>query len=271
LINTDDSWLIYKCNLLFNVVALGKVNFMSKKVSTIIITAVCFVLIATLTIIYLLKEGIISTDNLFSNNELVNTTISDDINTGKIDSNLSQSASGESDLGYPVFAVLLREGTEYALQYVDEKHKTNEYSDIYIKFNSMNISKEKGDFDICEDWEETKDESGNIINEFSYVICNVTLINKGERNFLGGVNSICLSPFGKDPEYLCELRAYNSNKTKTLIKDYCLVEFEPNKEYNFNLAYIVEDYIIERDKDKMLLYCAFMYVPDIKKALMIEK
>jgi len=243
---------------------------MNKKVSTIIITAVCFVSIATLTIIYLLKEGIISTDNLFSNNEVVNTTIPDDINTGKIASNLSQSASSGSDLGYPVFLVLLREGAEYNLQYADENHKRNEYSDIYIKFKSIDISKKRGNFDICGDSSEIKDESGNIINDFSYVICNVTLINKGEKIFAAGINSLYLAPQGKNYEYLYYVQAYNSNKPNPFLKDYYAIDFIPNKEYNFNLAYIVEDYIIQDHKDDMLLYSGFVDT-DLINIPVIEK
>ena len=237
---------------------------MNKKTSTIIITIVCFVAIAAVTVGFLLKEGIINAGNIFSTNQNNEKNMSknsfDDTN------GTTNAEKNHDNLGYPIFLVLLREGAEYNLQYADEKHKTNEYSDIYIKFNSMNISKEKGDFDLCEDWDEKKDEAGNIINNYSYVVCKVTIINKGERSFLTTINNLFLS-LGKDYGY--ELRSYNSNN-RPFLKDYYTIDFAPNKEYDFNLVYIADDSLIQEFKDDMLLYSGFVDT-DLINIPVIEK
>jgi len=227
---------------------------MNKKATTIIITAVCLLSVAVLTVFYLSKQGIINADNIFTNNS-----------AGNHHKNKSDSLNNENGLGSPVPVVFLREGAEYNIQYSDEIHKIDEYSDFYIKFNSMEFTKQRGDFDNCEDVEAIQDESGHIINDYSYAVCRVTLINKGERIFYTTINGSLQLTMPQSP-YLCVLHAYNSGGQIPGSKGYGIVNFEPGQEYNFNLVYIINDSEVQQFKDNAILYCGFVYVPNMSKA-----
>ena len=243
---------------------MRKGNFMNKKSTTIIITVICFLSVAVLTVFYLSKQGIINTDNIFTNNATGN-------HQNASDSSNNVSEKNENDLASPVSAVFLKEGAEYNIQYSDKNYiiDIDEYSDLYIRFNSMEFTKQRGDFDICEDWGEVKDTSGNITNNFSYAVCNVTVTNKGKQDFLSSINNLQLTL--PSLPYLCVLRAYNSDGKNPDSKGYSVVNFEPNKEYTFNLAYPIEDSEIEQLKENALLYCGFLFVPNMSKAPIIEK
>ncbi len=217
---------------------------MHKNVSTIIITSVCFLAIIIVTISYLFKEGIISTDNLLYNYNYDNSQ------------NENNNEASESSLGYPIRRVLLKEGAECIVQYSDERYKIDEYSDIYVKFNSFKVSKNMGNFDLCDDWDEIKDEKGTITNNYSYVICNVTIINKGKLSITTAINYLHLW-FGIDNGYT-EIRSYNSGKSDTFLKDYYYVTFKPGEEYNYNIAFIVEDNLIHKYKSNLLLLAGFL-------------
>ena len=58
---------------------------------------------------------------------------------------------------------------------------------IYVKLNNISISKNKAElpeFDTFEDWDEIKDSQGNITNEYSYVVLNITSLDKGTQPFV---------------------------------------------------------------------------------------
>ncbi len=230
--------------LLRESLSLRGIMLMNKKICTIIISVVCIFAIIAVSIGYMFKQGIISIDNsLYSQ-------ISQSV------SNTEQSNSeSQYEFGYPIYQILLREGAEYNVQYSDERYETDEYADIYVKYNSLEVSKEIGDFDLVDDWDDVKDENGTIINDYSYVICNTTIINKGRFNLETGINYMHLY-FGTDINYT-SMRSFNSGKSDTYTKDYFLVNFEPNVEYNYNLVYIVEDDIIEKYGSDMLICAGF--------------
>lgn len=108
---------------------------MHKKTLTIIITAVCVFAIAIVTVGYMLKEGIINGDNLFVKN----------------DANSTSDELGGDDTAKLYSNAFLKEGAEC---YLDCGLKDNEKCPIYFKFNSLKVSKEMGDFDLCDDWDE---------------------------------------------------------------------------------------------------------------------
>lgn len=229
---------------------------MHKQVSTIIITTVCLFAVAVVAVGYMLKEGIINNDNLFiksdvnsSNNIDSTKTEPDGINTDDLFSN-----------------AFFREGSEC---YLDCGLEIDERCPIYFKFNSLDVSKEIGDFDLCDDWDEIKDENGTITNEYSYVTCNVTIINKGESNFETTINNLWLY-YGINAGYT-EVRSYNSKRSDTFKKDYYYVTFEPDVEYNFNIAYIVEDDVINDFKSEMLIFVTFVEPFGNKTYPVIEK
>ena len=210
---------------------------MNKKVLTIIITVISFIALSAVSVGFMIKEGIISANNLFLNKR-------SNIGTSE------KSTSNANNLDYPLFEAYIKEGANVTLQYADENCEIDEYCDIYFKMNEITISKLKGDFDICDDWEETKDINGNITNNYSYVICNVTVENKGKYKYFTSLNNMFL---GINKDHSAELRAYNSNKEITNRKHYCYINYEPNKEYNFNLAYIVEDSCLEKNIENLFL------------------
>ncbi len=215
---------------------------LNKKVSTIIISSVCFVAIVFVTVGYMFKQGIISKDNLFTKNSSESESLSSESDSSNSDALLSNA--------------YLKEGAECTL---DCELKIDEVRPIYFKFNSLTVSKEIVDFDWNDDdyeWLEERDDNGTITNEYSYVICNFTIINNGETDFETTVNNLWLH-YGSEG-HLSELRSYNSGRTDTSTKDYYYVTFKPGVEHNFNLAYIVEDSAIDECKADMSVFIAFL-------------
>lgn len=217
---------------------------MQKNIVTAIITAVCAVGIASVSVGYMIKEGIINTDNLFLNPENSDTSASE------------SSVNNKEYNGYTLYRnAYLREGAEC---YVNCGLEINEICPIYVKLNSMSISKELPDVDLRDHWYAEMDENGTITNEYSYVTCNVTIRNDGETGFETTLNCLWLY-FGVDGFYT-EARAYNSNKSEEEInqRDYFHITFEPGVEYNFNIAYIAEDDRLEEYKSDLLIFIGFL-------------
>lgn len=218
---------------------------MNKKVSTIIIVSVCIVISAVLTVMYLVKTDVISTDNIFTN----------------LFSNHSQSESSSSSAQtnkYPI-AVLLREGAQADTDY-DMSDEEDKPGSIYIKFNKLTITKTKGDFDVPDDFDERKDSEGNIINDYSYVICNATIINHAYSDVENAFNSLLLY-IGEKGDYT-ELRSFDSQNLINNGRDFNRVDyfhftFKKNKKYTVNLVFVVSDKDIEENKDDLLLRAGF--------------
>lgn len=232
---------------------------MYKKIVTIVITATCLLLTAIVVIGYLIKEGIISNNNwVYNDNSTVNTN---ELVEDNSDPNISKK------VGYPLFRALLKEGSTCTLQYTTPKHDIDSYGDVIVCLNNISISKTKGDFDICDDWFEKKDLYGTITNEYSYVVCDVSIINKGQYTLITTLNNLYLW-FGVNDGYT-EARSYNSKK-EYMAKDYFYVAMEPNREYNYKIAYIVEDDLINQYESDFLLFSGFndvhsnTYIPVIE-------
>lgn len=236
---------------------------MNKKASTVIITALCFLVTTTIIILYLIKTGAISTKNIFTSGGTRTTGTP----LPASNSTAGSRTASEQKYGYPVYAVLLKEGAHFTIQFADSKSAINEFSDMYIKFNSLKITKERGDFDKCDDMQEVKDSAGNITNNYFYAVCNVTLINKGKRDVSEGLN--CLSLRLTDRSW-APASAFNSGKKPPYLPDYFDVTFEAGKEYNYNLAFILSDAEIKQYKDNLLLYAGFAYTKN-KKIPVIQK
>lgn len=225
---------------------------MSKKSSTIIISIICVVTMLALIIGILVKDGIITEETIFTNHNVQgNSTVSTSQNTTDNES----TTNNKYTAGYPVFAVLLEEGAEYPVQYTSDKYEAGEYRDILVKFNQMSISKEKGNFDICSDWDEKKNSEGTIINGYSYVSLDVTLVNQGEYSHEVSLNSLYLLA---GSEYSYELRSYNSEEANPQAKNYFIVTLEPDTEYHFTFAYIAEDQVIKENLSELYLYASFL-------------
>lgn len=117
--------------------------------------------------------------------------------------------------------VLLEEGAEYDTMYDDR-------TSIYVKLNDISISKTKQNFPNLTHLrtDEIKDSQGNITNEYSYVVLNITMMNKGNENVEVSLNSLLLH-FGTDGGYN-EARSFNSSEKKTS-KNYFVEKLEPGK------------------------------------------
>lgn len=214
---------------------------MNKKVSTAIISVVCLILMGAVTVGILYKNGIITFNNLYTQAKVVEGVSS------------FASASGTQTKRYK--DVLLKKGAEYPLLHTEGKTvaETKHY-DMIFKVNNIEITKKKGNFDKCEDWHEKKDSAGNITNDYSYVVVSLTILDKCKQDHLFGVNNIRLV-LGKNAIIGEELRAYNSKGIDPEDKEYFILSLKPNQKYNFNLAYIVKDDVVEKYKNDMMVHC----------------
>lgn len=202
---------------------------MNKKVITIGVSVICIILLGFVCVGLLAQKGIIQQNNVLTK---------------------AFSQETEKPKEDQVLWVWLCKGAEATMQYVDPVLE-DEYSDIYIKFNDLQVTKERGDFDIVEGWgdQEIIDEKGNIINDYSYVVANITMINKGKSVFEETLNNMRLiAEYNTDDLY--EARSYNSEKNSSESKSYFLNELEPNKEYNFNMVYILPDEVLKNNANK---------------------
>ena len=207
---------------------------MNKKITTVIILIIICASSIIVSILYLIKNDIIDINDIYTNAEAKNT---------KVASNISSTEN--SALGSKSW-VLLEEGAEYDTMYDDR-------TSIYVKLNDISISKNKAElpeFDTFEDWDEIKDSQGNITNEYSYVVLNITMMNKGNENVEVSLNSLLLH-FGTDGGYN-EARSFNSSEKKTS-KNYFVEKLEPGKKLNVNVAYVAEDKQLNEYKDQLYL------------------
>ena len=232
---------------------------MKKNISTLVITLVCITLTSVVVIGLLIKNNIISKDNIlfnfFQEEHKSNTN--------------NNSAHMQESFKYPVLKVFLEEGAKYAIQYSEANHKKEKYSDILIKFNKLTITKEKGEFVCPDNYMEIKDEKGYIINNYSYIVANISLTNKGIRDYEVSLNSIYLF-LDDDSTTRCELRSINTNKSYKQ-KDFFFVNLVANKEYNFNLVFIEEDSMIQGKMKNALLLSDFTGIRTNEKIPIIKK
>ena len=205
---------------------------MNKKITTVIILIIICASSIIVSILYLIKNDIIDINDIYTNADAKNTQVANGSNI----SSTENSALGSKS------CVLLEEGAEYDTMYDDR-------TSIYVKLNDISISKNKAElpeFDTFEDWDEIKDSQGNITNEYSYVVLNITMMNKGNENVEVSLNSLLLH-FGTDGGYN-EARSFNSSEKKTS-KNYFVEKLEPGKKLNVNVAYVAEDKQLNEYKD----------------------
>ena len=197
---------------------------MNKKITTVIILIIICTSSIIVSILYLIKNDIIDINDIYTNADAKNTQVANENSISSTENSAVESKS----------CVLLEEGAEYDTMYDDR-------TSIYVKLNDISISKNKAElpeFDTFEDWDEIKDSQGNITNEYSYVVLNITMMNKGNENVEVSLNSLLLH-FGTDGGYN-EARSFNSSEKKTS-KNYFVEKLEPGKKLNVNVAYVAED------------------------------
>lgn len=215
---------------------------MDKKKLTVIITSVCVVMALVLTVAYMLKQGIIDTDNLF-------TASGEGVPVGAESGKALPSVPGKDgqSAGERTYSeVLLTEGGEYTLPWVDELHEGKEVSTADIALISTEISKKDKDFFINGD----EGRQGN-----SYVFVKIKIVNRGERELKTTLNRFYLIV---GPENGYELRGYDNDKPHEMTPDYYHTNFKPGEEKEFTLVYVVEDEILEKNSGELFLYASLM-------------
>ncbi len=114
--------------------------------------------------------------------------------------------------------------------------------DLTFKVNSVEKTKEKKQFPNPPDWEQfVTDENGNLINDMSYIIINVTIKNNKEAERMFPLNSCWLDVIDNKNvvyNYECIMFSKLENFDK---KDYFEYNFQPQEEYTCDLVYVVED------------------------------
>lgn len=209
---------------------------MNKKITTVIILIIICTSSIIVSILYLIKNDIIDINDIYTNADAKNTQVANENSISSTENSAVESKS----------CVLFEEGAEYDTMYDDR-------TSIYVKLNNISISKNKAElpeFDTFEDWDEIKDSQGNITNEYSYVVLNITMMNKGNENVEVSLNSLLLH-FGTDGGYN-EARSFNSSEKKTS-KNYFVEKLEPGKKLNVNVAYVAEDKQLNEYKDQLYL------------------
>ena len=196
---------------------------MNKKITTVIILIIICTSSIIVSILYLIKNDIIDINDIYTNADAKNTQVANENSISSTENSAVESKS----------CVLLEEGAEYDTMYDDR-------TSIYVKLNNISISKNKAElpeFDTFEDWDEIKDSQGNITNEYSYVVLNITMMNKGNENVEVSLNSLLLH-FGTE---------------KKTSKNYFVEKLEPGKKLNVNVAYVAEDKQLNEYKDQLYL------------------
>jgi len=124
--------------------------------------------------------------------------------------------------------------------------------DLIFKVNSVEKTKERKQFPGPPDWDRlVADESGNLINDMSYVIINVTIKNNRETERMFPLNSCWVNAIDDKNEiytYECRMSSKFENFDKKYYFEYT---FQPKEEYTCDLVYLVED---ERLQDNNLFF-----------------
>jgi hypothetical protein len=220
---------------------------MNKKVSTAIISIACLGLVGATTVGVLYKNGIITSDNLYTTQNVPS--------QGKVIKNGSSAANSTVQTKHKNCTdALLKQGAKYTLQHAeDETVADTKFCDMTFKVNSIAVTKKRGNFDQCEDWKEKKDSAGNLTNGYSYVVVNLTILDKCTKNHMYGLNDndLVIDKNGDGGE----LRAYNGKERDVREKQYFILSLKPNQTYNFNLVYIIKDDELKKHKNEIMLHC----------------
>ena len=214
----------------------------------------CLSLILLLAVISLAKEGIIDFSIENSAPQQVSPSIKvDTSNNGPALGVISSSDTINSDQEREAAIdstqhgeVLLSEGTEYILPWVDQYHHNHEKSDILVRLESIEVSKEDRGFFI---------EGDKHQDNKSYVFATIKLKNLGERDFNTTLNCLQFTAGLNNGYY--ELRGFDSGNPNEMTQDYYHVTLMPNVENSFCLVFLVPDEVINSNANEQFLYASF--------------
>lgn len=243
---------------------------MKKDYATWILLSICIILILVLSIVSLAKNGTIDLNFDKSNpQQPIGSELSESLNSG-LRTHESNHSSGSShsdietntqDSSLQHRAVLLTEGAEYKLPWVDQYHRHDETSDVLIRINSIERSEnDRGFFIYGDKKQENK----------SYIFAEIELQNLGEREFETTLNSLFLI-VGHENGY--EVRGFDSGNPNEMTQDYYHVTLVPNLENTFCLVFLVDDDVLNNNQNEIFLYASFIESGDFDSDLIpiIEK
>jgi len=237
-----------------------------KRRFTIIISIVCFIIIAVISVLYLKDENIISVNNIFVDTSSYITQTDTSRSSFTTGDNRDENTNGTmSSLKEKYWEILLSEGAEYALPWQDGIHGPDNSSDVDIKVVSVKTTAKKTEYHalVHDDpagnpnpYSEKQDNDGNLISNHSYIDMTVEMTNRGERPFSITLNRFVLT-MQPDFSTYYEIRGYGpDNPEKRQEKDYFLVEFLPEEKHTFHFVYVVKNDDLEASENKVYLYAS---------------
>lgn len=170
------------------------------------------------------------------------------------------------ELGENPREVLLTEGAEVTIPWVDHLHEMFETSDMYIQLLGVQRAKLSTGYDVHvstftegppdNPYSEIQDEEGNLVSGHSYVIVKIKLENQGERTYEAALNRFRLVTGMQEAH---ELRGYNADKPRDETRsDHYVLDLLPGREYDFTLVYVVWDEVLEACGDELYLLSSFI-------------
>ncbi|MBE6805458.1 MAG: hypothetical protein E7526_02885 [Ruminococcaceae bacterium] len=219
---------------------------MNKSRFTWMVSIAGLIFITVLTLFCLLQKGIIRLD--FSNSQ---TQIHSSIETT------------EPTQEY-FCSLTLTKGASGSVKWVTpETYYLEDGFDCVVQLNDITVTKECKDINLTYTSDEITDGEGRIINDYSYVIADITFCNKATQPFNTCVGSAWLvyGELGTSNVQLSEIRGYDVPIGASL-KSYYMVTLEPNKEYTYKIAYVLKDSEIEKNKDNLAVNFTTTYGGD---------
>lgn len=117
--------------------------------------------------------------------------------------------------------------------------------DYVFKVNSTRKTKERGNFSINNKWSSIFefDDYGNLIDDNSYLIVNLTIENTSSETKEIYLNNYRVELFGEDESIaLDSLECISASKTNESVdKDYFKVELKPYEECNYDIIFPGKD------------------------------
>lgn len=114
--------------------------------------------------------------------------------------------------------------------------------------NSAYVTKQKGQWENP-DWNEYKfDEDGNLVNQYSFFVINITIDCISEPKTELYLNSMNLQVFGKEGECVMGYEMGTAELGKKMSRSFFKQELSVNEKLITNVVFIVEDEMLKADK-----------------------
>lgn len=127
-------------------------------------------------------------------------------------------------------------------------------NDLIYKINSVTKTKQRGPLPLTDFFSDflTIDNEGTILNDYSYLIVNLSIANNLEQEKLISLNSYYLLGKDSNGEYIDKFEPMLiDNRTDVEKRDYFHYTFHPKESATFNLGFILKDEVLDTYKNKM--------------------